>query len=286
MRSATVASRAARRSNAKRIRDVTTAKRATAATLLCVIFYLMIFRNSSVKTPSVALSSSNRIATSIRCETTKGAFTIRLNVDDPVSVPHKSIRQLVNMTNEGFWSTKVPIFRVNHAMIQLGRSLVRRSTSDLFTLTQFSGAVQNGALKHMHIDKKWSRDVHPAYAKRDEFGNLMDDLDETLDKKTVFRSLETGWKRGDLGMIGGTQMVLVKESGTSMGKNRHDTVVGRVSEVDVASVVDSFFAYNDVINHPHGGPGPAQGDIFRAGNEFLKKNFPLLDYILGCDVVY
>ena len=39
------------------------------------------------------------------------------------------------------------------------------------------------------------------------------------------------WKRGDLSIIGGTQMFLCRRNGTTMGQNNHDAVMVCVYEV-------------------------------------------------------
>ena len=48
------------------------------------------------------------------------------------------------------------------------------------------------------------------------------------------------------------------------------------------AVFDRLQAYNDVIDNPHGGAGPRQEDIFREGNAYLEREFPRVDFLLGC----
>ena len=82
-------------------------------------------------------------------------------------------------------------------------------------------------------------------------------------------------------MIGGTQMVIVKKSGTTMGRNNHDTVVARIPDEDMR-VIDALYAYNDIIDHPSRGPGPDQSEVYRGGWKYLEAEFPLVDKIKRC----
>lgn len=89
------------------------------------------------------------------------------------------------------------------------------------------------------------------------------------------------WIRGDLSMIGGVHMVLCKSNKTRMGLNDHDTVVGHVSEADMANVIDKLYMYNDPIDHPKI-KGPTQGEVWDKGWAYLNAEFPLIDRIISC----
>lgn len=50
----------------------------------------------------------------------------------------------------------------------------------------------------------------------------------------------------------------------------------------MASVVDHFFSYGDVAPF---GKGPSQNEIEAQGTDYLKANFPKIDYIQCCSIV-
>jgi len=97
------------------------------------------------------------------------------------------------------------------------------------------------------------------------------------------RAKREPWVRGDVSMIGGPQMVIVKRGNARMGVNDHDAVVARVPPQDMR-VIDALYAYNDVIDHPKRGPGPDQARVHAEGWEYLKREFPLVDMIVSCGV--
>lgn len=115
-----------------------------------------------------------------------------------------------------------------------------------------------------------------------KYKNILErDLNSEPDK-----SKRAIWRRGDVAMIGGSQMIIVRsDTGHTMGQNNHDTVVGRIPEADMLRVFDNLYAYNDVINYPTRGPGPDQGDIYNRGWTYLNEKFPLVDRITGCEIV-
>jgi cyclophilin family peptidyl-prolyl cis-trans isomerase len=92
------------------------------------------------------------------------------------------------------------------------------------------------------------------------------------------------WKRGDMSMIGGTHMLIVKHPNMYMGINNHDTVVGTISENDMR-VIDAMYAYNDPIDNPNGDLGPDQVKIHLEGWKYLNQNFPLIDKITSCRLI-
>lgn len=104
------------------------------------------------------------------------------------------------------------------------------------------------------------------------------------DLNQIPRDERQPWKRGVMAMIGGTQMIIVKNPNQYMGLNNHDTVVGTISEDDMP-VIDNLYAYNDVIDNPKGAHGPSQVEIYEKGWPYLNQNFPLVDQITGCDLV-
>jgi cyclophilin family peptidyl-prolyl cis-trans isomerase len=89
------------------------------------------------------------------------------------------------------------------------------------------------------------------------------------------------WERGVFAMIGGPHMIIVKRHNHVMGTQDHDTVAGHIDEEGM-QVIDSIYRYNDIIDHPHGGPGPDQTDIYRHGWKYLNEQFPLVDRLIGC----
>jgi cyclophilin family peptidyl-prolyl cis-trans isomerase len=173
----------------------------------------------------------------ITCSTSKGPLNIKLN---PNEAPN-SVKALLTLVDEQWFSNKIAFFRVNDHAVQFG-------------------AVPNDSVKD--IISPWDRDPHP----------------EPIKSKRK----PGDWIRGDVAMIGGTQMVIVRQNGTQMGMNDLDTVVGRIElEGSMAQVIDRLYAYPDVIHHPteH---GPDQRQIFKDGWSYLDKEFPKVDYIESC----
>lgn len=111
------------------------------------------------------------------------------------------------------------------------------------------------------FNKQWERDLNP-----------------------LPRQEREPWKRGTVAMIGGTQMVIVKRDSSVMGRNNHDTIVGRINE-DGMKVIDQLHMYPDHIDHPRGPRGPDQTDVYQHGWKYLNENFPLTDRIVRCNVV-
>lgn len=125
-------------------------------------------------------------------------------------------------------------------------------------------AVQLGAVRKDTVPKllapAWERDLHP---------------------EPDSQKRKPDWIRGDVTMIGGTQMVIVRRNGTMMGMNDKDTVVGRIDMDSMERVVDRLYEYPDIIHHPKE-HGPDQRLIFKQGWDYLDKEFPLVDYIDSC----
>lgn len=93
------------------------------------------------------------------------------------------------------------------------------------------------------------------------------------------------WPRGTIASIGGKHFVVVLKENKHMGTNRHDAALGVINEDDMARVFDKLYRYNDIINHPKGGPGVDQGKLMRDGMDYIRKDFPRTDLILGCSLV-
>lgn len=122
-------------------------------------------------------------------------------------------------------------------------------------ITQF-GVRERHTGKKMDLD--WERDLNP---------------EQDREKRLP-------WKRGVLALIGGPQMIIVKRDSKVMGKNNHDTVAGWIDEEGMKTI-DKLYAYNDVIDNPKGG-GPDQTKVYSEGWTYLNREYPLVDYILGC----
>jgi cyclophilin family peptidyl-prolyl cis-trans isomerase len=190
-----------------------------------------------------------RMATEeVECQTTKGPFRISLF---PEESP-KAVAYFKHMVTSRFWSQGkgVAFFRVNEWITQFG---------------------QVG--KEFKLRKEGS----PFSSFRDEF--IRDRNPFTNPKQRV------PFKRGDMNLLGGTQFTIVKQPNRHMGVFDFDTVLGRVSEVDMRNVVDNLYAYNDIIDHPNRGPGPDQTLIYEYGWAYLDRDFPLVDRITSCAFV-
>lgn len=56
----------------------------------------------------------------------------------------------------------------------------------------------------------------------------------------ALRSLRRPWVRGDVALIGGPHMLIVKRNNTPMGLNDGDVVVARLSEKEMTNVIDKL----------------------------------------------
>jgi len=188
----------------------------------------------------------------ILCETSKGPFRIVLS--DAATSP-KATKFLSYLVDIGFWSGGPPggpeskgvaFFRVNEWITQFG------AHGKAYKVPKAPG---------MNYDKD---------------GEVRD-LNAIADKKK-----RIPFKRGDMNLLGGTQFTIVRKPNKYMGVEDHDTVVGHVPEEDMRNVIDKLYAYNDIIDHPHRGPGPDQTRIYAEGWAHLEREFPLVDRITAC----
>ena len=97
------------------------------------------------------------------------------------------------------------------------------------------------------------QDIHP-YCLRERTAEQCEDK---KDKKSVLLRIES-LKRGTIAAIGGTQLVIVRKANSAMGTNRHDAPAGYIVK-GMDTVIDSLFAYNDIIDNL--GPGPDQTKV-------------------------
>jgi len=125
--------------------------------------------------------------------------------------------------------------------------------------------VQFGIAADPQLQKQWE-------AK----GNLLDDPTPS----------GTLVKRGTMAYAGGgkdsrtTQVWIAFKPNRNLGTQLWETPFGEVLEEDM-HVVDSFYAgYGDM--EAFGGHGPDQGRQHQDGNEYLRNQFPQLDYVKKC----
>jgi len=95
------------------------------------------------------------------------------------------------------------------------------------------------------------------------------------------------FKRGMLAFAGsgtnsrGTQIFVAYADSKHLGKSPWETAIGFVSSG--METLDAL--YNGYGDSPPWGKGPDQHEIFREGNAYLSREFPLLDHIISCKVV-
>ena len=205
--------------------------------------------------PPVAAAAAAAARPRVRCETTRGPFVLELN---PETARH-GVARILRMVDMGFFDDRraeghakfqgVAFFRVNAAITQFGASKYRPEGLQ-------------------HIDWWKLQDNHPVG------GEGRDDASVALRKANP-------WPRGTIASIGGTQMVIVRKANRQMGTSRHDAPAGRVVE-GMESVIDRLFAYNDIIDNRHGGPGVDQGKLMGEGLAYIEREFPKTDRITSC----
>jgi cyclophilin family peptidyl-prolyl cis-trans isomerase len=100
-------------------------------------------------------------------------------------------------------------------------------------------------------------------------------------------NLNKGINRGYLSFAGGgpntrsTQLFIAFEDLDFLGKEPWETPFGKVTEG--YETLDALYKeYGDI---PPFGKGPDQQKIHNRGNAYLKENFPMVDYIISCEVV-
>ena len=194
----------------------------------------------------------------VRCETTRGPFVLELRPD----LAAHGVQRILRMVDMGFFDDRraagqpkfegVAFFRVNSAITQFGASKYRPAGLQ-------------------HVDWWKLQDNHP------QGGEGRDDASKALRKANP-------WPRGTIASIGGTQMVIVRKANRQMGTSRHDASAGRVVE-GMESVIDKLFAYNDIIDNRHGGPGVDQGALMSGGMKYIEDEFPKTDRITSCQRV-
>ncbi|GAB5358501.1 hypothetical protein AAMO2058_000463500 [Amorphochlora amoebiformis] len=97
------------------------------------------------------------------------------------------------------------------------------------------------------------------------------------------------FKRGYVSFAGSgpnsrtTQTFICYQDNNHLGNAPWETPFGWISGYDMEKVVDNFYSeYGDI---PHfGGKCPDQGRYSHEGGEYVKKEFPNLDYITSCRV--
>ena len=198
----------------------------------------------------------------IRWQTTKGPLEIELH---PHMAPN-GVRRIMTMCRMGFFDDRraagearyegVAFFRVNRHITQFGATKHR----------------PKGLKDDKAIDWDHHGDVNP-------FGGDGNDAASKAKRKAH------PWEPGTIASIGGTQMVIVKSNRRGgMGINRHDAPAGRVV-AGFDEVIMKLYAYNDVIDHPKGGPGATQGRLMAEGQKYIDREFPLTDRVTKCTVL-
>uniref|UniRef100_A0A7S3LLP8 Uncharacterized protein n=1 Tax=Aplanochytrium stocchinoi TaxID=215587 RepID=A0A7S3LLP8_9STRA len=153
----------------------------------------------------------------------------------------------------GYWQSKVPFFRVNRHITQFGPTQQLSREQDPFL------EIRDGA----------KRDENP-------YGGVGKDEDSVK-----LRKLHP-WRRGTIASIGGKHFVVVIRPNKQMGINRHDAPLGFINEYDMQNVFDNLYQYNDIIDKPQGGAGPDQVRLVKEGLDYIMREFPKTDFILGC----
>ena len=124
-------------------------------------------------------------------------------------------------------------------------------------LTQF-GISDNPDLKHWHED------------------NIPDDPNLNLGIKKYYVSYAGGGPN-----TRSTQIFIAFEDLDFLGREPWETPFGRI--VEGFEVIDSLYTgYGDIAGF---GTGPDQQRIYQEGNQYLRENFPALDYIESCEFV-
>jgi cyclophilin family peptidyl-prolyl cis-trans isomerase len=101
-------------------------------------------------------------------------------------------------------------------------------------------------------------------------------------------NLHKGIMKNYLSFAGGgpntrsTQLFIAFEDLDFLGKEPWETPFGMVTEGQ--ATLDALYkGYGDI---PPFGKGPDQQKIHNRGNQYLRENFPKVDYILSCEVVH
>lgn len=125
-------------------------------------------------------------------------------------------------------------------------------------LTQF-GISDKPQLKHWHDD------------------NIQDDPNLHLGIKKYYVSYAGGGPN-----TRSTQIFIAFEDLDFLGKEPWETPFGRV--IEGMDVIDNLNTdYGEI--YPFSENGPDQQEIYRQGNQYLRDNFPELDYIQSCEFV-
>lgn len=125
-------------------------------------------------------------------------------------------------------------------------------------LTQF-GITDNPELKHWHEDQ------------------IQDDPNLNLGIKKYYVSYAGGGPN-----TRSTQIFIAFEDLDFLGKEPWETPFGRI--VEGFEVIDSLYTgYGDIAGFNEAGPD--QQRLYREGNQYLRENFPQLDYIESCEFV-
>lgn len=186
------------------------------------------------------------MVTLICCETTKGSISALLHhVWSP-----KGVERLVQMIRSKYFSTKIPLFRCTDAC-QFGISSAPQATK------QYA--------KRLQDDPMW----------------LPPGKDNRKNNDGVVRYPEGMWTYAGAGPNSrSNQFVLTLKSNPFMGG-------GSPWEVPLGELVgkQSFDVLPKLYNG-YGEKGPGQGLLRREGvTEKIEKEWPLMDYILSCDVI-
>eukprot|EP00040_Diaphanoeca_grandis_P001766 m.19480 g.19480 ORF g.19480 m.19480 type:complete len:329 (+) comp12480_c0_seq1:216-1202(+) len=117
---------------------------------------------------------------------------------------------------------------------------------------------------------------------RTQYANVRDFPNRWNQEKDHNPCADLRWPLGMMAMLGGPHTLLVREPNNGMGHNINDAPAGYT--IEGLHVLKELKEYNDEFNNPVGG-GPKEASIFaQGGMEYLRKNFPDLDYIISVTI--
>jgi len=91
--------------------------------------------------------------------------------------------------------------------------------------------------------------------------------------------------RGSLSFAGSgensrtTELFIANSNENPFGNPYWEVPIGKVLNMEIVDKI--YSGYGDV--EPHG-TGPSQQRMYKEGNTYLRKDFPNLDYIIGCEI--
>lgn len=185
--------------------------------------------------------------TLVCCNTTKGAINIEVH---PTWAPYGA-KRFLDMVNDNFFSTEVPLFRALKGFI-----------------------VQFGLAGDPAVHKRYRA-----------MGNLPDDPN-WLPEGPKGREINgtTRFQKGYLAYAGagknsrGTQLILALANNLYLGG-------GSPWEVPIGQVVGKESLHTLDRIYTGYGEKPSQGKIMNRGKAYIKENFPLIDFMNACKII-